>query len=288
MIGASKRRPRGPDDGAILDRVASVAFRPHKRLLDHVARVIRNEPAFVLLDEQLVAFNAILDEVRSAGEGTGPVAFLIEGGPGTGKSVIAVNLVAELSAMGKRSIYATGSKAFTENLRMRVGSRASTLFNYLRNLASMPEPFDVVILDEAHRIREVSTSRFTPLKDRSGKPQIEEILDAGRVSVFFIDDRQVVRPGEVGSTELIRRAVGQRSTPLREYPLEAQFRASGSDAFIQWVDNTLGVARTPQVLWQADDPFDFRIVDTVEGLDRLIRKRHAVGAHVRLRSRRSC
>jgi hypothetical protein len=114
-------RVSGPDEGAILDRVASVAFRPHKRLLDHVARVIRNEPTFVLLDEQLVAFNAILDEVRSAGEGAGPVCFLIEGGPGTGKSVIAVNLVAELSAMGKRSIYATGSKAFTENLRKRVG-----------------------------------------------------------------------------------------------------------------------------------------------------------------------
>lgn len=275
-------RVSGPDEGDILDRVASVAFRPHKRLLDHVARVIRNEPTFVLLDEQLVAFNAILDEVRSAGEGAGPVAFLIEGGPGTGKSVIAVNLVADLSAMGKRSIYATGSKAFTENLRKRVGSRAGALFNYFRNLASMPEPFDVVILDEAHRIREVSTSRFTPLKDRSGKPQIEEILDAGRISVFFIDDRQVVRPGEVGSTELIRRAVGQRGIPLREYPLEAQFRANGSDAFIQWVDNTLGVARTPQVLWQADDPFDFRVLDTVEELDRLIRKRDAVGATARL------
>jgi hypothetical protein len=275
-------RVSGPDDGALLDRVAAAAFRPHKRLLDHVARVIRNEPTFVLLDEQLVAFNAILDEVRSASDDAGPVAFLIEGGPGTGKSVIAVNLVAELSAMGKRSIYATGSKAFTENLRKRVGSRASALFNYFRNLASMPEPFDVVILDEAHRIREVSTSRFTPLKDRSGKPQIEEILDAGRTSVFFIDDRQVVRPGEVGSTELIRRAVGQRGTRLREYRLEAQFRVNGSDAFIQWVDNTLEVARTPQVLWQADDPFDFRIVQSVEELDRLVRTRDALGATARI------
>ncbi len=282
MASFLARDVSGPDDGQILDRVASTVFRPHKRLLDHVARVIRNEPAFVLLDEQQVAFNAILDEVRSAGDGAGPVAFLIEGGPGTGKSVIAVNLVAELSAMGKRSIYATGSKAFTENLRKRVGPRAGALFNYFRNLASMPEPFDVVILDEAHRIREVSTSRFTPMKARTGRPQIEEILDAGRVSVFFIDDRQVVRPGEVGSTELIRRAVGQRGIPLHEYPLEAQFRANGSDSFIQWVDNTLGIARTPQVLWQADDPFDFRILDTVDELERLIRKRDAVGATARL------
>ena len=152
----------GPDEGEILERVTQAAFRPQKRLLDHVARMIKNEPTFVLLDEQQVAFNAIMDAVRDADRDGKPVAFLIEGGPGTGKSVMAVNLIAELSAMGKRSIHATGSKAFTENLRKTVGSRASVLFSYFRNLATTDEPFDVVILDEAHRIREVSTNRFTP------------------------------------------------------------------------------------------------------------------------------
>ena len=70
-------RVTGPDDGSILDRIAVSAFRPHKRLLDHVASVIRNEPSFVLLDEQQVAFNAIMDEVRSAGQNQRRVAFLI-------------------------------------------------------------------------------------------------------------------------------------------------------------------------------------------------------------------
>ena len=112
----------GPDDGAILDRVAATAFRPHKRLLDHVARVIRNEPVFTLLDEQQVAYNAIMDSVRGAGQNQQKVAFIVAGGPGTGKSVIAVNLVAELSALGLRTLHVTGSKAFTENLRKIVGT----------------------------------------------------------------------------------------------------------------------------------------------------------------------
>jgi hypothetical protein len=193
------QRVTGPDDGSILDRIAVSAFRPHKRLLDHVARMIRNEPAFVLLDEQQVTFNAIMDAVRAAGQNERRVVFLVKGGPGTGKSVIAVNLVAELSALGLRSIHATGSKAFTENLRQRVGVRAGALFSYFMNLAGTPEPFDVVILDEAHRIREVSGNRFTPKARRTGKSQIEDLLDAGRVTVFFIDDLQVVRPEEVGS-----------------------------------------------------------------------------------------
>ena len=121
----------------------------------------------------------------------------------------------------------------------------------------------MAILDEAHRIRTVSTSRFTPAKARSGKAQIDDILDASRTAVFFIDDLQVVRPGEVGSTDLIREAAAKRSVEVREFELEAQFRANGSDSFIQWVDNTLELERTPQVLWSMDDEFDFRIIGNV-------------------------
>ena len=106
--------------------------------------MIRNEPVFTLLDEQQVAFNAIMDEVRAAGQDRQKVAFLIQGGPGTGKSVIAVNLVASLSELGLRTLHVTGSKAFTENLRKLVGTRAGALFNYFRNPANVAEPFDVV------------------------------------------------------------------------------------------------------------------------------------------------
>ena len=260
-------RVAGPDDGSILERVANSAFRPHKRLLDYVARVIRNEPVFTLLDEQQVAYNAIMDSVRGAGQNQQKVAFIVAGGPGTGKSVIAVNLVAELSALGLRTLHVTGSKAFTENLRKVVGGRAGALFKYFRDTANVDEPLDVVILDEAHRIRTISTSRFTPAKARTGKAQIDDILDASRVSVFFIDDLQVVRPGEVGSTDLIREAAAKRSLEVREFELQAQFRSNGSDSFIQWVDNTLELDRTPQVLWPADDDFDFRIVGSVGQLE---------------------
>lgn len=275
-------RVTGPDDGSILDRIAVGAFKPHKRLLDHVARVIKHEPTFVLLDEQQVTFNAIMDEVRAAGQDARQVAFLVRGGPGTGKSVIALNLVAELSAMGLKSIHATGSKAFTENLRKKVGVRASALFSYFMSLAAVTDPFDAVILDEAHRIREVSGNRFTPKTKRTGKSQIDDLLDAGRVAVFFIDDLQVVRPEEVGSSELITQAAAARGIPVREFELEAQFRANGSDAFIQWVDSTLETARTPQVLWPMDDAFEFRVVPSVQELERLIRLRAAEGHTSRL------
>jgi uncharacterized protein len=275
----------GPDDDEeILNRIAATTFRPAKRLMDHVARVIASEPSFVLLDEQLVAFNAITDSVRTAGENQDSVVFLIEGGPGTGKSVIAINLVAELSKLGVRTVHLTGSKAFTENLRKKVGPRAAALFKYFRDTAGMsdPEKLDVAILDEAHRIRTVSTNRYTPAQSRTGKAQIDDILDATRTSVFFIDDLQVVRPGEVGSTDLIREAAARRGIEVRSFKLEAQFRANGSDSFIQWVDNTLSLARTPHVLWPLDDEFEFRIVPSAQALESSIRDRAAEGYTARL------
>jgi hypothetical protein len=277
-----EHRVSGPDEGDILDRVASTEFKPHKRLLDHVAKVIRNEPTFVLLDEQLVAYNAILDAVGHAGQNHQQVVFLIEGGPGTGKSVIALNLVAELAERGLSTLHLTGSKAFTENLRKIVGGRASALFKYFRDTATVADQLDVAILDEAHRIRTISTSRFTPATKRTGKAQIDDILDASRTTVFFIDDLQVVRPGEVGSTDLIRESAAKRGIEVRDFKLEAQFRSNGSDSFIQWVDNTLELDRTPQVLWSMDDDFDFRIVGNVRELERLIRQRAGEGSTARL------
>lgn len=270
------QRVAGPDEGGIiLDRVAAIEFKPHKRLLDHVARVIRSEPTFVLLDEQLVAYNAILDAVGGAGQNQQNVVFLIEGGPGTGKSVIALNLVAELAERGLNTLHLTGSKAFTENLRKIVGGRAGALFKYFRDTATVTDKLDVAILDEAHRIRTISTSRFTPATARTGKSQIDDILDSSRVTVFFIDDLQVVRPGEVGSTDLIRESAAKRGLEVRDFKLEAQFRANGSDSFIQWVDNTLELARTPQVLWSMDDEFDFQIVGSIGQLEQKIRARAA-------------
>jgi uncharacterized protein len=115
------------------------------------------------------------------------------------------------------------------------------------------------------------------------RPQIDELLDAAKVAVFFIDDRQVVRPGEIGSADLIRQKAGQTGAQLREYRLEAQFRCAGSAGFVNWVDNTLGIQQTANQIWNARrETFDFRVYRTVEALDGAIRARAGAGFTARL------
>lgn len=269
--------------GPILDEILTGRYRPHKRLLDHTARVIRNEPSYVLLDEQQVVFNTILAKVRARQLGSTPTVFLVKGGPGTGKSVLAVNLVAALSAQGYATHHATGSKAFTENLRRTVGTRAAAQFKYFNGYGTAERgQLDVLILDEAHRIRESSANRFTPASKRSNISQIQELLFAAKTTVFFIDDMQVVRPGEVGSSALIRTTASEFGADLVEMELDAQFRCNGSDRYIRWVDTTLDLRRTTQVLWDPTDGFEFDIVDSPAELEALIRSRAGEGHTARL------
>src|SRR5262249_4328055 len=130
--------------------------------------------------------------------------------------------------------------------------------------------------------RETSNSRFTKRALRSTEPQIREILSAAKVSVFFIDDRQIVRPNEIGSTTHIKEHGAALGAEVSEYELEIQFRCAGSDGFINWINNTLGVQRTANVLWDGADGFDFKIVPSPIALEQEIRKRALEGYSARV------
>ncbi len=267
----------------VLTAVLKSKYRASKKLLDHTAAMIEGQKEYVLLDEQLVVFNAALAAARKALDGTGKAVMLIRGGPGTGKSILALNLVGTLCKSGYNAQHATGSRAFTGNIRKIVGSRAGIQFNYFNSYTDIErDGIDVLVLDEAHRIRETSNNRFTAPSGRSRLPQIEELVRAAKLSIFFIDDLQVVRPGETGSSQLIRQVAELYDATLEEFELDAQFRCNGSDAFINWVDNTLQTRQTANVMWDTKDEFEFKIIDSVRELEAMMRKKQNQGFTARL------
>lgn len=270
------------DGMPVLAQVLDSKYRPSKKLLDHTAAMVAGQEQFVLLDEQLVVFETVLSEAKKGFRSKRKSVILVRGGPGTGKSVIALHLVGELAKRGFNAQHGTGSKAFTSNIQRLVGGRASALFKYYRDYAQAENnEIDVLILDEAHRIRATSDNRWQPAK-ATGLPQVEELVRAAKVSVFFIDDLQVVRPKEVGSSDLIRKTALEAKTDFREFELEAQFRCAGSAGFVNWVDNTLAIRRTANVMWDTSEGFDFRILDSVEELEGMIRAKASQGSSARL------
>lgn len=271
------------DDQQALRRILSGKFRPSKKLLDHVGSVLDGRPEYVLLDEQLVAFERVMATAHKGFDQRQKAAIIVRGGPGTGKSVIALNLLAALSREGLNAHYVTGSRAFTQTLRQIVGPRAKVQIKYFNNYTQADfNEVDVLICDESHRIRETSNNRFTKAAERSDRLQIDELLSAGKVLVFFVDDRQVVRPGEIGSATVIKEAATAHGAALHDYQLEAQFRCLGSTGFVNWIENTLGIERTANVLWNKNEAFDFQIMDSPEQLEAAVQEKAAAGNTARL------
>jgi hypothetical protein len=271
------------DDQQVLRRILDGKFRPSKKLLDHVGAVLDGRPEYVLLDEQLVAFERVMAAARAGFAQRQKSAIVVRGGPGTGKSVIALNLLSALSREGLNAHYVTGSRAFTETLRRIVGPRAKVQIRYFNSYTRAEfNEVDVLLCDESHRIRETSNSRYTRAAKRSDRLQIDELLSAGKVVVFFVDDRQVVRPGEIGSAAIIRRAAEAHGALLHDYKLEAQFRCAGSSGFVSWIENTLNIERTANVLWGKNEAFDFRIVGSPQELETTIKRKLGEGKSARL------
>ncbi len=267
----------------VLGRIEDGKYRPSKKLMEHVSDVIKGKPEYFLLDEQLVAYDRVMASAKKGIGDRKKTVIIIKGGPGTGKSVIAINLMADLLLAGYNAHYATGSKAFTETLRKIIGNRGSIQFKYFNSYTEANrDAIDVLICDEAHRIRETSQNRFTTKARRSDTPQIQELINAGRVTVFLIDQDQVVRPAEIGSIKHIKAYAAKNDCLLFEHELETQFRCSGSEAFVSWINNSLGIARTAHVLWTGEENFEFKIFESPESLEKAIRLKARQGNSARL------
>jgi len=206
-------------------------------------------------------------------------SILVKGGAGTGKSVIGLQLLADLTALGKNAHYATGSKSFTETLRKILGQESKSLFKYFMSYGeAKSNEIDVLILDEAHRIRERTGYPFKS----TGKLQIQDLINSAKVSVFFIDDFQTVRKGEMGSSKFIKEQSLSENCKVYEFELEAQFRCGGSDGYTNWIDNTLNIRKTANATWSNEENFEFEIVSSVEELDKIIHSKAEQGYTARI------
>jgi len=267
----------------VLKRIEESKYRPSKKLMQHVSGVIKGKSEYILLDEQLIVYDKVFASARKSFHDKQKSIIVVKGGPGTGKSVIAINLMADLLKENYNAHYSTGSKAFTETLRTIIGLRGSAQFKYFNSYAGAEyNAVDVLICDEAHRIRKTSNNMYTPAAKRSDLAQIDEIVKAAKVSVFFIDDDQVVRPDEIGSVAYIKDYAEKNSCKLVEFELEAQFRCNGSDGFVNWINNTLGVKRTANVIWDNKEAFDFQILQSPEELEQAIRNKLVDGNTARV------
>ena len=248
----------------IFNRFMQSPVRPSKKLLENVNRVIKNDAVFSLLNEQLVAKNLIWSMVARAKKKKEKSVILVHGGPGTGKSVIAINVLAEAAQRGMKVFYGCKSKPFTEGLRKLVGKDGEMLFsNLYRFIPSKikENELDLLLVDEAHRVEKNSNHQYTKPADRSDLSQVDQLIRSSKTVVFFIDDKQNVRSQEIGSSELIREASHRYNRTLKEVVLTTQYRCMGSNDYLLWLESVLGYTTDERIL-RKNEIFDFKIFDS--------------------------
>lgn len=267
-----QERLKNSDGLEVFNRFLTSPIRPSKRLLDHTSDMIHKQQIFTLIDDQIAAYNAIMSKAKQLSKTTTKSVIIVKGGPGTGKSVIALEVMGELMRQGKVVFHATGSSAFTNTLRKIVGRRALNLFKFFFNFTQHKEnEIDVLICDEAHRIRSNSNDYAVPGKFKSKNPQVDDLIKPAKLSIFFIDEFQIVRPKEIGSVALIKHSAGSfgvKDTDIAEFELRTQFRCSGSDAYLQWLDKLLEIRESDIDVFDAK--MEFKIFDTPHDLKNAI------------------
>jgi DUF2075 family protein len=271
-----KQRLYNGKGSEIFNRFIKSRIRPSKKLLENINDVVKKNVRYSLINEQLVARNMIWSKIRKIEKNKIIKAVIIvKGGPGTGKSVIALNILADLALRNKYVMYACKSRAFRDGLKSFVGPKARNLFTNLYSLvpARVKEnEIDALLVDEAHRIEKTSNYRFMTREYHTDMPQIDQLIQCSKLVVFFIDNHQIVRSSEIGSTELIEESAQKFNAYLDEVELFSQFRCMGSNDYLEWIESILGYYKL-QKKFKVNGEFDFRIFNNPNELYDELKKR---------------
>lgn len=269
-----KRHVRHGDNAELLYRIENGRIRPSKMLADSLGKMLRGNREFVLVDDQKVVYETTLALARSAATDAKQVA-IVQGGPGTGKSVVAINLLAALTKLGLMAKYVSKNAAPRSVYKVKLmGERfkqveISNLFSGSGAfIETPPNTFDTLVVDEAHRL-----NRFSGLYGNLGENQVKEIIDSAKCTILFVDDDQIVTLSDIGHSTELERWAASLGAQVTRLELASQFRCNGSDGYLAWLDRTLGIRETANADFDPD-AFDFRVVDSPTELHALIAERN--------------
>ncbi len=269
------------DRSNILYRIENGKIRPSKMLADSIGKMIKGNQEFVMIDDQKVVYENALALAKKASL-TNKQVLIVQGGPGTGKSVVAINLLVELTKTGLLAHYVSKNAAPRAVYESRLtGSLKPTI---IRNLfkgsgafIGTPEnEYDALIIDEAHRL-----NKHSGLYGNLGENQIKEIISASKFCIFFIDEDQRVTLKDIGQKSEIELWAHKLGASVTEMELNSQFRCNGSDGYLAWLDNILQIKETANNEL-GDIEYDLKVVDSPSELRDIIFEKNEINNRARL------
>ena len=273
--------------GDLLYLIEKGRIRPTKALQDALSTMVRGTPVFDLLDEQAVCYDMCIRTMLQCLKDQKKRTILVQGGPGTGKSVLAVNLLMHFITCACNAAYVTKNRAPRDAfLSILAGNRAenfaeiSQLFRSPFGLSQVPaNSYDCLIVDEAHRLVKRMYGDWT------GENQVKECIHASLLTVFLLDEDQAVTTKDIGSVQEISkwcRELGSTIIMREETKLYSQFRCNGSDAYIQFIDNLLQRQEESVPISLSELNYDFRVFDDPSAMREALREKNLINNKARM------
>lgn len=259
-------------------------LRPSKKLIDTVSDLFKGNDEFVLLDEQIVAYNTIINYCLANIDEQKKMVIIVEGGPGTGKSVVALHVFRELLEHSQNVNFVAPNSAFRTVIMEKLAQGKYGTKTFIKGLFkgsagfndSPPNFFDALIVDEAHRLKNGSAYGYR------GENQVEDMINSAITSVFFIDDGQQIRPDDIGNVAELERVAALHDAEVIKLKLSAQFRCNGAEGYINWITDVLQIEETANADGWDQQDYDFRFCETPNEVARLIKKRYNEGHEARI------
>lgn len=257
------------DKKQLLYDIDNGKIKPSKSLQDSIKSMIEGNREFIMLDEQKVVYEEIVKSALQCMKDLQKRTIVVKGGPGTGKTVVAINLLAKLTNEGLFVQY-TSKNSAPRNVYAKklTGHKKTSINNMFKGSGSYVDAeeniVDLILCDEAHRLNEKSG-----MYSNQGENQIKEIIHAGLCSVFFIDESQRVTLKDIGSVAEIKKWATEQNSEVSELELVSQFRCNGSDGYLAWLDDVLEIRETANTDMK-DIDYDIRILDSPEQVRNLI------------------
>lgn len=270
------------DDGNILYEIDNGRIKPSKMLQDSLSKMLKGNKEFYMIDNQKIVYEYAIKNAIDTIANNDKNVMIVRGGPGTGKSVLAVNLLVELNNRNMTCFYVTKNAAprsvYATKLR---GEYTQSYINHLFQgsgsfIDEERNKLDCLVVDEAHRLNEKSG-----LFQNKGENQVKEIINAAKFSIFFIDENQKVTLKDIGSEDLIKKFANELGAGIYTFDLDSQFRCNGSDGYLAWIDRTLEIRDTANFDIDGFD-YDFKVFDDPNEMRKAIEEKNNINNKSRI------
>jgi len=250
-----------------------------KKIAKNTIRNIENTDIFkyspfkVLTDDQADIVDALDKKIIN----TKKSISIINGEPGSGKTILAVYLVKYLVSNEEKNLKIglvlpqTSLRETVKKIFKHVKGLKANMVLGPNDVVNEKNDFDVLIIDEAHRLTQRRNLANYSTYDNAcaklgispvGSSQLDWMLRKSKHTIFLYDENQSVKPSDVDKSVFDRLYVN-----ADKYKLSSQLRVLAGNEFVDYIDS---IFRNRNIKYRSFSGYDFVLFDNIkEMIDRI-------------------